>query len=106
MCSKLLEKSGQKVFPDDADVVNGLTNLSDVTEVIEHDFTNACDGGYIVVPENLGNKVFKLIKHALALNYRTLNLTIMALHVYLGDEPLTEGIKRCLMRVKGMTEKT
>ena len=52
------------------------------------------------------NKVFKLIKHALVLNYRTLNLTIMALHVYLGDEPLTEGIKRCLMRVKGMNEKT
>ena len=52
------------------------------------------------------NKVFKLIKHALALNYRTLNLTIMALHVYLGDEPLTEGIKRCLMRVKGMAEMT
>lgn len=51
--------------------------------------------------------MFKLIKHALALNYRTLKLTIiMALHVYLGDEPLTEGIKGYPMRVKGMTEMT
>ena len=50
--------------------------------------------------------MFKLIKHALALNYRTLNLTIMALHVYLGDEPLTEGIRGYLMGVKGMAEKT
>lgn len=34
-------------------------------EVIEHDFTNACDGGYIVVPENLGNKNAKNQNHAL-----------------------------------------
>ncbi len=65
MCFKLLEKSGQKVFPDDVDVVNGLTNLSDVMEIIEHDFANACDGGYIVVPENLRNKNAKYQNHAL-----------------------------------------
>ena len=29
-----------------------------------------------------------------------------ALHVFLGYEPLTEGIKRHLMRVEGMTEMT
>lgn len=34
-------------------------------EVIEHDFANACDGGYIVVPENLGNKNAKYQNHAL-----------------------------------------
>ena len=51
--------------------------------------------------------MFELIIHSLALNYRTFKLTIiMALHVFLGDEPLTEGIKRCLMRVKGMAEIT
>ena len=53
------------------------------------------------------NRVFELIIHSLALNYRTLKLTIiMALHVFLGDEPLTEGIRRCLVRVKGMAEMT
>lgn len=29
-----------------------------------------------------------------------------ALHVFMGDEPLTEGIKGYLMRVKGMAEMT
>ena len=33
-----------------AENVKGLTNLTDVKEVIEHDFAKACDGGYIVVP--------------------------------------------------------
>lgn len=54
-----------KSVSNDADVVNGLTNLSDVMEVIEHDFANACDGGYIVVPEILGNKNAKYQNHAL-----------------------------------------
>lgn len=33
-----------------AENVKGLTNLSDVKEVIEHDFAQAANGGYIVVP--------------------------------------------------------
>ena len=33
-----------------AENVKGLTNLDDVKEVIESDFANAADGGYIVVP--------------------------------------------------------
>ena len=33
-----------------AENVKGLTNLSDVKEVIEHDFAEASNGGYIVVP--------------------------------------------------------
>ncbi len=33
-----------------AENVKGLTNLNDVKEIIEHDFANAGNGGYIVVP--------------------------------------------------------
>ena len=33
-----------------AENVKGLTNLSDVKEIIEKDFANAADGGYIVIP--------------------------------------------------------
>lgn len=33
-----------------AENVKGLTNLDDVKDVIEHDFAQACDGGYLVVP--------------------------------------------------------
>lgn len=33
-----------------AENVKGLTNLNDVKEVIEHDFSTACNGGYLVVP--------------------------------------------------------
>lgn len=33
-----------------AENVKGLTDLANVKEVIEHDFANAADGGYIVVP--------------------------------------------------------
>ena len=33
-----------------AENVKGLTNLDDVKEVIEHDFSNAGNGGYLVVP--------------------------------------------------------
>lgn len=33
-----------------AENVKGLTNLADVKEVIEHDFANACNGGYLVIP--------------------------------------------------------
>lgn len=33
-----------------AENVKGLTNLNDVKEVIEHDFAQAANGGYIVVP--------------------------------------------------------
>lgn len=33
-----------------AENVKGLTNLSDVKEVIEHDFASAGNGGYLVVP--------------------------------------------------------
>ena len=33
-----------------AENVKGLTNLGDVQQIIEHDFSEACDGGYLVVP--------------------------------------------------------
>ena len=33
-----------------AENVKGLTSLEDVKEIIEHDFADAADGGYIVVP--------------------------------------------------------
>ena len=33
-----------------AENVKGLTNLQDVKTIIEHDFADACNGGYIVVP--------------------------------------------------------
>lgn len=33
-----------------AENVKGLTNLSDTKEIIEHDFSEACNGGYLVVP--------------------------------------------------------
>lgn len=33
-----------------AENVKGLTNLADVKQIIEHDFSNAADGGYIVIP--------------------------------------------------------
>lgn len=33
-----------------AENVKGLTNLNDAKEIIEHDFSSACDGGYLVVP--------------------------------------------------------
>lgn len=33
-----------------AENVKGLTNLANATSVIERDFTNACDGGYLVIP--------------------------------------------------------
>ena len=33
-----------------AENVKGLTNLEDVKDVIEHDFSNAANGGYLVVP--------------------------------------------------------
>ena len=33
-----------------AENVKGLTTLEDVKEVIEHDFANAADGGYLVIP--------------------------------------------------------
>lgn len=33
-----------------AENVKGLTNLNDVKAVIEHDFSTACNGGYLVVP--------------------------------------------------------
>ena len=33
-----------------AENVKGLTTLEDVKEIIEHDFANAADGGYIVIP--------------------------------------------------------
>lgn len=33
-----------------AENVKGLTNLEDAKEIIEHDFAEACNGGYIVVP--------------------------------------------------------
>ena len=32
-----------------AENVKGLTNLADTKAIIEHDFSNACNGGYIVV---------------------------------------------------------
>lgn len=33
-----------------AENVKGLTNLKDVKEIIEKDFSSVCDGGYLVVP--------------------------------------------------------
>lgn len=33
-----------------AENVKGLTNLADAKEIIEHDFSTVCDGGYIVIP--------------------------------------------------------
>lgn len=36
-----------------AENVKGLTNLSDVKAIIERDFSNACNGGYVVVPRCL-----------------------------------------------------
>lgn len=36
-----------------AENVKGLTNLNDVKEVIEHDFSTACNGGYLVVPARI-----------------------------------------------------
>lgn len=33
-----------------AENVKGLTNLKDVKEIIEHDFSTVCDGGYLVIP--------------------------------------------------------
>lgn len=33
-----------------AENVKGLANLADVKEVIERDFADACDGGYLVIP--------------------------------------------------------
>jgi len=33
-----------------AENVKGLTNLNDVKEIIEHDFSEVCNGGYLVVP--------------------------------------------------------
>jgi len=38
-----------------AENVKGLTNLADVKEVIEQDFSTAADGGYIVVPAKVLN---------------------------------------------------
>ena len=36
-----------------AENVKGLTTLEDAKEVIEHDFANAADGGYIVIPARI-----------------------------------------------------
>lgn len=33
-----------------AENVKGLVNLADTKEIIEHDFSTICDGGYIVIP--------------------------------------------------------
>lgn len=33
-----------------AENVKGLVNLSDVKDIIEHDFSTVCDGGYLVIP--------------------------------------------------------
>ena len=33
-----------------AENVKGLTNLEDVKSIIEHDFADAANGGYLVVP--------------------------------------------------------
>lgn len=38
-----------------AENVKGLTNLNDVKEIIEHDFANVCDGGYLVIPARVLN---------------------------------------------------
>ncbi len=36
-----------------AENVKGLTNLKDIKEIIERDFAQACNGGYLVVPARL-----------------------------------------------------
>lgn len=36
-----------------AENVKGLTNLKDVKEIIEHDFSTVCDGGYLVIPAKI-----------------------------------------------------
>ena len=36
-----------------AENVKGLTTLNDVKEIIEHDFADAADGGYIVIPAKI-----------------------------------------------------
>lgn len=36
-----------------AENVKGLANLKDVKEIIEHDFSEACDDGYLVVPAKI-----------------------------------------------------
>lgn len=36
-----------------AENVKGLANLADVKEVIERDFADACDGGYLVIPAHI-----------------------------------------------------
>lgn len=41
-----------------AENVKGLTNLRDVKEIIEHDFSQAADGGYLVVPAKVLNAQF------------------------------------------------
>lgn len=45
---EVISLTSPKVFI--AENVKGLTNLEDVKEVIEHDFSQAGNGGYIVVP--------------------------------------------------------
>ncbi|MEE6032327.1 DNA (cytosine-5-)-methyltransferase [Avibacterium paragallinarum] len=41
-----------------AENVKGLTNLKDVKEIIEHDFSQAGNGGYLVVPAKVLNAQF------------------------------------------------
>ena len=41
-----------------AENVKGLTNLKDVKEIIEHDFGQASDEGYLVVPAQVLNAQF------------------------------------------------
>ena len=38
-----------------AEDVKGLTNLKDAKEIIEHDFSTVCNGGYLVVPARVLN---------------------------------------------------
>ncbi len=38
-----------------AENVKGLTNLADAKEIIEHDFSTVCNGGYLVVPAQVLN---------------------------------------------------
>lgn len=38
-----------------AENVKGLTNLNDAKEIIEHDFSSVCNGGYLVVPARVLN---------------------------------------------------
>ncbi|MBR1693023.1 MAG: DNA (cytosine-5-)-methyltransferase [Lachnospiraceae bacterium] len=38
-----------------AENVKGLTNLNDVKEIIENDFSSVCNGGYLVVPARVLN---------------------------------------------------